>query len=288
MSSAFSGKRKNSAVGSSDDLSTPPPSTSTSSTVEDLLVQDDFDLDLDLEEADDLVTELMRPSNPVNGASAVNGANAHNAVRERTSSVSDTDLVDYDSVSSPGGSSTASGPTYIRQAGFDQHAHEVQAAPTSVGGERANNHSESADRDSGDGHAVTEHRRQSVSSSNSSKASASVLSRHSFSSAAVAGHHKVGGLGAGLGVTARKKKKNGLLLSTDLSLGGKKKIEGVVASSGGGIPTSTRSKSRKGKNKCFLWSVTCSSLFRHKETICLAIARYCNHNRFSSTSLLEA
>ena len=35
----------------------------------------------------------------------------------------------YDSVSSPGGSSTASGPTYIRTAGFENHAHEVVSPP---------------------------------------------------------------------------------------------------------------------------------------------------------------
>ena len=32
---------------------------------------------------------------------------------------------DYENVSSPGNSSTASGPTYVRQPGFTQHAHEV-------------------------------------------------------------------------------------------------------------------------------------------------------------------
>ena len=36
---------------------------------------------------------------------------------------------DYENVSSPGSSSTASGPTYIRQPGFTQHAHEVVAKP---------------------------------------------------------------------------------------------------------------------------------------------------------------
>ena len=56
---------------------------------------------------------------------------------ERTvssSSVSENDL-DYESVSSPGNSSTASGPTYIRPAGFDHHAHDVLAPlvpPTSA------------------------------------------------------------------------------------------------------------------------------------------------------------
>ncbi len=32
---------------------------------------------------------------------------------------------DYENVSSPGNSSTASGPTYVRQPGFTHHAHEV-------------------------------------------------------------------------------------------------------------------------------------------------------------------
>ena len=36
---------------------------------------------------------------------------------------------DYENVSSPGSSSTASGPTYVRQPGFTQHAHEVIAKP---------------------------------------------------------------------------------------------------------------------------------------------------------------
>ncbi len=36
---------------------------------------------------------------------------------------------DYENVSSPGNSSTASGPTYVRQPGFTQHAHEVVSRP---------------------------------------------------------------------------------------------------------------------------------------------------------------
>lgn len=37
---------------------------------------------------------------------------------------------DYENVSSPGNSSTASGPTYVRQPGFTHHAHEVTASAT--------------------------------------------------------------------------------------------------------------------------------------------------------------
>ena len=38
---------------------------------------------------------------------------------------------DYENVSSPGNSSTASGPTYVRQPGFTHHAHEVTVSPVS-------------------------------------------------------------------------------------------------------------------------------------------------------------
>ena len=46
--------------------------------------------------------------------------------RSRDSTFSPTLLDhDYENVSSPGNSSTASGPTYVRQPGFTHHAHEV-------------------------------------------------------------------------------------------------------------------------------------------------------------------
>ncbi len=43
---------------------------------------------------------------------------------------------DYCSVSSPGGSSTASGPTYVRPAGFEHHAQEVLAEQPTRGSSR--------------------------------------------------------------------------------------------------------------------------------------------------------
>ena len=54
------------------------------------------------------------------------------SVESRDSALSPTSPLldhDYENVSSPGGSSTASGPTYVRQPGFTQHAHEVVARP---------------------------------------------------------------------------------------------------------------------------------------------------------------
>ncbi|KAL3257130.1 hypothetical protein MRX96_046524 [Rhipicephalus microplus] len=38
---------------------------------------------------------------------------------------------DYDDVASPGGSSTASGPVYVRTPGFEQHGHSVTAVAAS-------------------------------------------------------------------------------------------------------------------------------------------------------------
>lgn len=35
------------------------------------------------------------------------------------------EVLDYDSVASPGASSTSSEPSYVRQPGFDHHAHQV-------------------------------------------------------------------------------------------------------------------------------------------------------------------
>lgn len=46
------------------------------------------------------------------------------------SPVSPVGSVDYDNVSSPGDSSTASGPVYVRQPGFTHHAHEVTKPKT--------------------------------------------------------------------------------------------------------------------------------------------------------------
>ncbi|TRY79469.1 hypothetical protein TCAL_08923 [Tigriopus californicus] len=129
---------------------------------------------------------------------------------ERTPSASeDNEILDYDSVSSPGGSSTASGPIYIRPPGFDHHAHEITCGSEKGGGTQRNGSGSSA---------------VGVTRSNS------VLSRHAFTSSG--------------GVVVKKKKG---LLSADFkgadALGsggvlGKKKIEGVAI-----LPT--RQKSRK-------------------------------------------
>ncbi|KAF2364314.1 hypothetical protein FHG87_004923 [Trinorchestia longiramus] len=59
---------------------------------------------------------------------------SYDAFAGRRVSVSEFDtheLVDYDDVASPGASSTSSEPSYVRQPGFDQHAHEVTVASTS-------------------------------------------------------------------------------------------------------------------------------------------------------------
>jgi len=45
----------------------------------------------------------------------------------KVSTSSFSDDLDYESVSSPGNSSTASGPTYVRPAGFEHHAQDVLA-----------------------------------------------------------------------------------------------------------------------------------------------------------------
>ena len=96
----------------------------------------DVDVDDDSFEASDLVGNLSSRSSQAS-ASASNFDSLTSTKNERTissSSVSENDL-DYESVSSPGNSSTASGPTYIRPAGFEHHAHDVLAPlmpPTSA------------------------------------------------------------------------------------------------------------------------------------------------------------
>ncbi|KAG1669158.1 hypothetical protein GQR58_017591 [Nymphon striatum] len=47
---------------------------------------------------------------------------------QRSRSFSSSSITDYDSVSSPGGSSTSSGPIYIRTPGFEHHAHSFEAS----------------------------------------------------------------------------------------------------------------------------------------------------------------
>ena len=110
----------------------------------DVDIGNDVDVDVDVDddsfEASDLVGNLSSRSSQAS-ASASMSTNFESLTtptkNERTissSSVSENDL-DYESVSSPGNSSTASGPTYIRPAGFEHHAHDVLAPlvpPTSA------------------------------------------------------------------------------------------------------------------------------------------------------------
>ena len=162
--------------------------------------EDEFDI-----EAGDLLTDLRNPSRSMLGSGG----------SERTSSYSeDSEPLDYESVSSPGGSSTASGPTYIRPAGFEHHAQEIVAAPKPL---------------------------QSSSGSRTGPAAGrcgSVLSRHSLG-AVGAGSSPVKSSNAGA------KKKKGLL-NADFGITGKK-IEGIAVSSGG----NSRSKGRKGEINVF-------------------------------------
>ena len=94
--------------------------------------------DDDLEEAfiseESIVKELMaeEESEDVLGELSNSAlSNSLNSILCRRPSISENGSTSsyfdsaYDSVSSPGGSSTASGPTYIRTAGFDNHAQEI-------------------------------------------------------------------------------------------------------------------------------------------------------------------
>ena len=91
---------------------------------------DDNNDDEDSFEASDLVGNLSISTASTSNNVESSSLSTKNVVSsERTissSSVSENDL-DYESVSSPGNSSTASGPTYIRPAGFDHHAQDVLA-----------------------------------------------------------------------------------------------------------------------------------------------------------------
>lgn len=176
MSAQGSGKRKSPALGV--DLVESDP-------------EHDDDLDI-LVESTDSISDLR----------------ASCASSERTSSISeDNEILDYDSVSSPGGSSTASGPIYVRPPGFDHHAHEITSNVERSGKQRSGSGSSSV--------GVTR--------------ATSVLSRHAFTSSG--------------GVVVKKKKG---LLSADFkgtdaqgNVVGRKKIEGVAV-----LPS--RQKARKG------------------------------------------
>ena len=96
-----------------------------------------------IKESDDVLGEL---SNSVMSNSSISMVCRRPSTSENGSSSSCLDSA-YDSVSSPGGSSTASGPTYIRTAGFDNHAQEVIATS---GGAVTNSSSSSSTMDIND------------------------------------------------------------------------------------------------------------------------------------------
>ena len=87
----------------------------------DIGINDDFSSEKSItNESDDVLGELSN--------SAVSSTGNPLPCRRNSTSESSSYLDSaYDSVSSPGGSSTASGPTYIRTAGFENHAHEIMA-----------------------------------------------------------------------------------------------------------------------------------------------------------------
>jgi hypothetical protein len=91
-------------------------------------------VDHDVNDVDD--DDSFEASDLVGSLSASVAAEAAKSERTfSTSSISETDL-DYESVSSPGNSSTASGPTYVRPAGFDHHAHQESISRISVSAEK--------------------------------------------------------------------------------------------------------------------------------------------------------
>lgn len=83
-----------------------------------------------VKESDDVLRELSNSAISSSGSSLRCRINSVSENGSCSSSYLDSA---YDSVSSPGGSSTASGPTYIRPAGFENHAHEVIASSAVVG-----------------------------------------------------------------------------------------------------------------------------------------------------------
>lgn len=191
----------------------------------------------DVEEVDDLVADLR--------AEMKGAGTAASAIRERSTSFS---AEDYESVSSPGGSSTASGPTYIRPAGFDHHAQEILAPKQQQQHQQQSSSSQ----------------QQPMGCVGSSLVSPpppsvrSVLSRHSFS-----GPTGTGALapssGPGSRSTAKKKK---TLLSADFA---DKRLEGVV-----------RPKTRKGEKQscCFRALSSCRiGRLRHSRNSFLAPAK---------------
>ncbi len=177
----------------------------------------EFLLDDDAESVD-LVTDLR---------AVVAAAADMNRSAAARSPPSAEELLDYESVSSPGGSSTASGPIYVRPAGFEHHAQEVVAAAAAA--------------DSG--------LRGHVAAAASSR-SGSVLSRHNLgvsasSASSLAGSPRKAGGGMHVHAASGRKKK-GLLSAEFAAAAGAeqaKKIEGVPV-----LSQSHRSKQRKGRN----------------------------------------
>ena len=98
-------------------------------------IDDDIDIKSEIEINDDFLSakSVTNESDDVLGelsTSVISSTGNQLSCRRHSTSESSTYLDSaYDSVSSPGGSSTASGPTYIRTAGFENHAHEIIAIP---------------------------------------------------------------------------------------------------------------------------------------------------------------
>ena len=109
---------------------------------EDEEIEDDIDIKSEIEINDDFSSErsINNESDDVLGElsnSAISSTGNPLSCRRNSTSENgscSSSYLDsaYDSVSSPGGSSTASGPTYIRTAGFENHAQEI-IAPSGVG-----------------------------------------------------------------------------------------------------------------------------------------------------------
>ena len=95
--------------------------------------EDDEEIDEDLEGGYISEQSITKESDDVLGALSCSTISGTNSIPHRRTSSSENGFGSnrsyldsaYDSASSPGGSSTASGPTYIRTAGFENHAHEI-------------------------------------------------------------------------------------------------------------------------------------------------------------------
>ncbi|KAK2143948.1 hypothetical protein LSH36_798g01061 [Paralvinella palmiformis] len=74
------------------------------------------------------------PDSPRDGAGGVVRCGVDGAMDDKGSRTFSPPMLDhdYENISSPGNSSTASGPTYVRQPGFSHHAHEVTVSKPRV------------------------------------------------------------------------------------------------------------------------------------------------------------